>query len=55
MKQRQYKAPIVHIVEIKAGRLLGSESMTLDSTNKVTNDNSVFSRSNHSEWDDDEE
>lgn len=55
MEQKQYKSPTVNIVEIKVGKLLGSESMGMNSTNKVTNDNSVFSRSDRSEWDDDDE
>lgn len=55
MEQKQYKSPTVNIVEIKVGKLLGSESMGMNSTNKVTNDSGVFSRSDRSGWDDDNE
>ena len=55
MEQKQYKTPTAKIVEIKAGRLLGSESMGMNSTNKVTSDESVFSRSDRDTWVDDDE
>ena len=54
MKQKQYKTPTVNIVEIKIQSLLGSESLGVNSTKTVENDNDVFSRSGHSNWDDSE-
>lgn len=52
MEHKQYKTPTVKIVEIRVERLLGVESMGMDSTNKVTSDESVFSRSAQGSWDD---
>lgn len=54
MKQKQYKTPTVNIVEIKIESLLGGESLGMKSTQTVTRDEDVFSRSGHSNWDDNE-
>lgn len=54
MKQKQYKTPTVNIVEIKIQSLLGSESLGVNNNKTVTSDESVFSRSGNSNWDDSE-
>lgn len=53
MKKNSYKVPDIKIVTIKIESLLGSESMAIDNTHTVTNDNAVFSRGGS--WDGDEE
>ena len=52
MKKNIYKTPIIKIVAIKTERLLVSESMGVNNSQTVTNDNAVFSRD--SSWDEDE-
>jgi len=52
MKKNIYKAPIIKIVDIKIESLLDSESVAIDKTHTVTNDNAVFSRKGS--WNEDE-
>lgn len=54
MKKKQYIAPTTMLVPVKTESLLVSESMQVDSTHTVTDDNQVFSRRGNG-WEEDEE
>lgn len=51
MEKKNYCVPNTKVVPVKMGTLL-NQSMTINSTQKVTNDNAVFSR--QSSWSGDE-
>ena len=53
MKKQYYIIPTITVYQVKAVLLAGSETMNMDSTRQVTDDNAVFSR--RGEWGDEEE
>ena len=54
MKKKQYIIPTMTVYQVKATIMAGSETMNVDSSQQVTDDNAVFSRSNDF-WDNDDE
>ena len=55
MKKKQYKAPTTMLVPLKMNCLLVAESMQVNSTQTVNDDNAVFSRGGTSwDWDENE-